>query len=73
MGLNGGGKRFVSDLEAAPFLGLSVQTLRNWRIKEINPGPPFVRLGTRTIRYAITDLEAYIADNRVDCGDEAGR
>jgi len=64
------GKRLVSDTEAAPILGLSVQTLRNWRC--INVGPRYVRIGDRTIRYDVGDLERYIAERRVIPRDGTG-
>jgi hypothetical protein len=59
-----GTRRLLSDLEAAPLLGLPVQTLRNWRW--INVGPPWVRVGDRAIRYDRVDLERYIAEGKVD-------
>ena len=43
----------------ASLLGLSVSTLRNWRVTR--RGPPFVKLGARAVRYRQGDVEAFIA------------
>ena len=59
-----GGRRLLPDTLAAQELGLQVQTLRNWRC--LGLGPPYVRIGTRTIRYDMCDLEKFISGNRVD-------
>jgi len=52
----------VSDVEAAQVLGFSVQTLRNWRVK--NLGPRYHRIN-RSIRYDLADLSIYIERRRV--------
>jgi hypothetical protein len=54
---------FLNDVEAARFLRLSPQTLRNWRCQ--CRGPVYVKAG-RAIRYAMTDLRAYMEQNRVE-------
>lgn len=61
-----GTKRLLSDLEAAPVLGISVQTLRNWRCNGV--GVPYVRVGSRAIRYDVSDLELFIAEGKVEPG-----
>lgn len=53
----------VSDLtltteEAAPLLGVSPKTLRNWR--HLHRGPRYKREGS-TIRYRLQDIESYLA------------
>lgn len=50
--------------QAAKFLGVSKAYLERdrWRGAIV----PFIRLGSRAIRYKQTDLENFIADNRVD-------
>jgi hypothetical protein len=53
---------FLNDVEAAKFLRLSPQTLRNWRTQ--SRGPAYSRAG-RAIRYAMEDLRAFMARNRV--------
>ncbi|MBW1954033.1 MAG: helix-turn-helix domain-containing protein [Deltaproteobacteria bacterium] len=51
-----------NDVEAAKFLGLKPQTLRNLRC--YRKGPPYLKLG-RAVRYLRADLEAYLARHRV--------
>ena len=50
--------RFVSEKNAAEILALSVKTLRSWRLR--GQGPSYAKLG-RSVRYAISDLEAFAA------------
>ncbi len=57
-------KELICDGEAARFLNLSVATLRNWRFQK--KGPAYVRLGYRSIRYRVADLEAFIASSRTE-------
>jgi hypothetical protein len=47
---------------AAEYLGVSVQTLANWRY--LNVGPKWTRTG-RSVKYREADLEAYLARNDV--------
>lgn len=47
----------VSEREAALFLGLAIRTLQNRRWRGLPPR--FMRLG-RSIRYRLSDLEAYL-------------
>lgn len=56
----------LKDQEAAKYLGLSVSTLRQWRL---NPGrtgfenpPPFIKLG-HAVRYRKEDLDRWIEQN----------
>ena len=48
----------LSAREAAALLHLSERTLERFRVS--GAGPKFVRLG-RSIRYPLTDIEAFIA------------
>ena len=54
---------YLNDVEAAKFLRLSPQTLRNWRTQ--SKGPAYIRAG-RAIRYAINDLRDFMEQNRVN-------
>ena len=54
---------FLNDKEAASFLRLSPQTLRNWRTQ--SRGPAYIKAG-RAIRYAMEDLRAFMDQNRVN-------
>lgn len=47
-----------TDNEAAEFLGISVSTIRRWRLN--GSGPRWIRIGT-SIRYPLADLESYVA------------
>jgi hypothetical protein len=53
----------LSDVEASRYLGLGVQTLRNYR--HCCKGPVYHRLGRRII-YRIADLESYLAERRIN-------
>ena len=55
--------KLLDTREAAAFLGLSATSLEHWR--GLRKGPPFVRVGPRAIRYAQTDLEAWLAGQAV--------
>ena len=46
---------------AAAFLGLSILTLSDWRVK--GTGPVFVKCGG-SVRYLRSDLDAWIMSNR---------
>ena len=48
----------LTQREAATYLHLSERTLERFRVS--GAGPKFVRLG-RSIRYRLTDIEAFIA------------
>lgn len=55
----------VDEREAALILGVSVQTLRNWRTLGPGNGPSWKKLGKRLVRYRRADLEAFVADGDV--------
>jgi excisionase family DNA binding protein len=57
----------LSQREAATLLHLSERTLERFRVS--GTGPKFVRMG-RSIRYRLTDLEAYIAARVVSSTSE---
>jgi Helix-turn-helix domain len=52
----------LNTVQAAEWLGMSANTLRDWRSREI--GPPYIVISPRCIRYAIEDLEKYVAERR---------
>ena len=41
---------------AAVFLGLSVRTLRDWRLRRV--GPPYCKFG-KAVRYPVRELERF--------------
>jgi len=55
----------LNEHETARRLGLSVQTLRNWRSTRKEGGPCYLRLGRRIV-YRERDLEAFENSNRID-------
>jgi Helix-turn-helix domain len=55
--------QMLNDIQAAGFLGLKPQTLRNMR--HYGEGPIYHKLGRRVV-YRIADLEKYLAERRID-------
>ena len=54
---------FLSETEAAQYLSLSVKTLRRWRFAR--KGPTYAKLNNKLIRYAKTDLDGWINQQKV--------
>jgi predicted DNA-binding transcriptional regulator AlpA len=54
-----GDKRYVRDVEAAKYLGVSAATLRSWRSKRSPSGPPVTRMG-KMVMYSVKGLEQYM-------------
>ncbi|MDO9338468.1 MAG: helix-turn-helix domain-containing protein [Caulobacter sp.] len=52
----------LSPAAAARRLGVSEQWLEDARRRRV--GPPVHRLGYRTVRYAVSDLDAFVASRR---------
>ena len=50
----------LNEKDAAAYLAVAVQTLRNWR--SLGKGPPFVYVGRR-IGYRFADLERWVEKN----------
>lgn len=44
---------------AAPYIGVTLATLRKWRVEDKGPGRKGFQIG-RYIAYRITDLDAYL-------------
>jgi predicted DNA-binding transcriptional regulator AlpA len=59
----------LTDHDVAKQLGLSVATLRAWRLK--GKGPRFVRFG-RAVRYLAADVERFVEASVVDQSRHAG-
>ena len=55
--------KLLDETQSAEKLGLSRQTLANWRC--MRKGPPYTRLGSR-ILYDEDDLEKFARGRRVD-------
>ena len=56
---------YLTPAEAAIFLNSTVRTLENWRVRR-NGGPPFTRLGAKTVRYQVEDLRTFMRERRVE-------
>lgn len=48
----------LTEHQAASFLQLSPNTLRQWRSRKC--GPPYIKLGAGSIRYLMADLESWV-------------
>lgn len=55
--------KLLTERETALYLSVSRAYLSAARVRH-SGGPPFVRFG-RTVRYLVSDLDAWIVDNRV--------
>jgi predicted DNA-binding transcriptional regulator AlpA len=53
----------LDEKEAARFLGLSIQTLRNWR--HLRKGPAYLKVGGRAVRYRLEDLESFLGQCKI--------
>ena len=47
-----------TEVEAAEYVGVSVETMRAWRCR--GGGPSFAKIGKRLVRYRRTDLDQFI-------------
>lgn len=61
-------KAAIDEKEAAFYIGMSVQFLRQGRcygnLPGRTPAPPFIKIG-RSVRYLIRDLDAWLEEHRV--------
>jgi len=62
--------RAVGEREVVGILGVSLQTLRNWR--HLGRGPRYCKYG-RAVRYLVTDLLAWREQHLITPGEEAER
>ena len=56
-------KQSLTTREAAEYIGFSIHTIKKARIEGSlcgEPPPKFVRIGKKTIRYLITDLDDWL-------------
>ena len=51
----------MSTAEAAARIGVAEITMRLWRWRDNPQQPPYVRVGTRGVKYRAADLESYLA------------
>jgi len=61
-------RRGYREKEAADYIGMSCSFLRQARMNgdrvERTPGPPWIRIGSRAIRYLREDLDAWLERHR---------
>lgn len=50
----------LNEKEACAYLGVSVHTVRDWRLK--GRGPLFVKVGA-SVRYRVTDIARFVEEN----------
>ena len=60
-----GESRYVRDVKAAAFLGVSVFTLRSWRSRGEPCGPPVTRIG-KMVMYSVKELERYMERRTIE-------
>lgn len=56
--------KLLNTRQASEVLGLSPSSLEHWRT--LKKGPPFVRVGTRCIRYRVDDLDAWLNEQLIN-------
>jgi predicted DNA-binding transcriptional regulator AlpA len=56
-------EQYINDRKASGILDAGTQTLRNWRFQQ--RGPRYVKMG-RSVRYAMSDLLAYMEKRKID-------
>ena len=52
----------LNEEEGSRVLGISTQTMRNWR--HVGKGPPYIKLG-RIVRYKLQDLLDYMDQKKI--------
>jgi predicted DNA-binding transcriptional regulator AlpA len=63
-------QQLYTEEEVAKILHISSRTLQAWRLKGF--GPPFVKMGSKSIRYKSCDLVAYIEDHTKTSTSDSG-
>ena len=57
-------KRLLTEIEAAEYIGMSRSFLRQGRMDGVRvnctPAPKWIKIGLRSVRYAIEDLDEWI-------------
>lgn len=52
----------LTEAQTAQRLQVSIRTLQGWRLS--GGGPPFIKLGRRSVRYRMSDLDRWIEEQR---------
>ena len=59
--------------DAAKYIGLSPSTLTKMRLRGGDDTPPFVKLGSRSVGYRVTDLDSWVEARRRSSTSDTGR
>lgn len=62
-------ERLRNPTELAELIGVDPQLLAEWRSRRV--GPPYLKLGHRTVRYRSSDVERWLASRKVSGGSDA--
>jgi len=54
----------LNENQAAEHLRLKPRALQSWRTR--GGGPPYLRIGHRTVRYSLADLEVWLESRRFE-------
>jgi len=46
--------------DVAAWLHVAAGTLENWRYRDPDPGPPYVKVGVRQVRYRRADVDEWL-------------
>ncbi|MFX0201887.1 MAG: helix-turn-helix transcriptional regulator [Candidatus Hodarchaeota archaeon] len=57
-------RRYLNEEETGRYLSLSIHTLRQWRSRGEENGPPYLKIGS-SIRYDVQSLDAWIEQFKV--------
>ena len=53
----------INERQLSELLGIAIQTARNWR--STGRGPAYVKLGGRSVRYRVVDVQDFIESGLV--------
>ena len=58
-------ERLLTEKEVSKLINISVDTLRAWRRRNNKEGTiPFIKVGTKLVRYRPSDIEEFLNKNR---------
>jgi predicted DNA-binding transcriptional regulator AlpA len=61
----------MTTTEAAARIGVAEITMRLWRWRDTPQQPPYVRVGTRGVKYRLGDLDKWLASRTHQPGSKA--
>ena len=68
--------KLLTSKQAAEYLGLSPETLNQWRSKlkttGVQQGPKYVKLAAKAVRYHQDDLDAWVKERKVATQEKQG-